>query len=83
MEFEPYPEKGKSVMRERRWSFKSIVLIVLAVLVLILFVQNSQVVSVKFFFWELTMSRIIMFPLLVLAGFILGYVLCLTGRKKH
>ncbi len=49
--------------------------ITLGVLCLILLIQNAQVVSFNVFFWKISMSRIIAFPLLVLVGAAIGYLL--------
>jgi len=64
-------------------NLKNIVLLVLVVLIAILFVQNSQVVSITLLFWQVSMSGIIMFPLLVLIGFTLGYLVCKFGGKRR
>ena len=54
-------------------STKNTVLVVLGVLCLIVLLQNTQVVSVRFLFWKLSMSRIILLPLFMLIGFIIGF----------
>lgn len=53
---------------------KFIVITTIIVLLLILLLQNSDVVSLKIYFWEVSMSRIIFFPILILIGFIVGFV---------
>ncbi|UCH12455.1 MAG: LapA family protein [Candidatus Omnitrophota bacterium] len=58
---------------------KKIALIVLGVLLLIILLQNTQVVSVRFLFWKLSMSRIILLPLFMLIGFIIGFF---VGKKS-
>jgi uncharacterized integral membrane protein len=65
------------IMKTRRSSFKSKhwVVVVLVTLCLILLIQNAQVVSFNIFFWKISMSRIIAFPLLVLVGAVIGYIL--------
>jgi len=60
----------KSRMKSRHWGIAA-----LATLCLILLIQNAQVVSFNVFFWKISMSRIIAFPLLVLVGGFIGYVL--------
>ena len=52
----------------------------LALLILILILQNTEVVSVRFFFWEFPMSRVILILLSTLAGFASGY---LVARIRH
>ena len=60
----------KSRMKSRHWGIAA-----LATLCLILLIQNAQVVSFNVFFWKISMSRIIAFPLLVLVGAAIGYML--------
>ena len=51
-------------------------------LAFVLVVQNTDVVSVRFLAWELTMSRIILLSGAILVGFVAGYLVAkLTGRK--
>jgi len=63
-------EARRSKVKSKHW-----IGIVLVVLCLILLVQNAQVVSFNILFWKISMSRIIAFPLLVLAGVVIGYFL--------
>ncbi|MFH1846477.1 MAG: lipopolysaccharide assembly protein LapA domain-containing protein [Candidatus Omnitrophota bacterium] len=58
---------------------KNIALVILGVLVLIVLLQNTQVVSVRLLFWELSMSRIILLPLILSIGFIIGVF---VGRRS-
>lgn len=60
---------------------KSKVMLVLVVLLLIFLFQNTQVVSIRFLFWELSMPRIIFMPLIALVGFVVGF-LAGKGSKK-
>ncbi len=53
--------------------------IIIAVLFLIVLLQNTDVVSFRFLFWQFSMSRIILFSLVLLMGMILGFFL---GRKS-
>jgi uncharacterized integral membrane protein len=62
---------------------KHIFLLVLVILGAILFFQNTQVVTITLFFWQVTMSGIIMFPSLVAIGFALGYLVCKFGGKRR
>ena len=61
---------------------KFIITAILAVLFGVLLMQNSEVVSLKMFFWEISMSRIIFFPLLLLLGFVIGFLVAkMTGSN--
>ncbi|MFH2137862.1 MAG: lipopolysaccharide assembly protein LapA domain-containing protein [Candidatus Omnitrophota bacterium] len=59
---------------------KMIALFVVIGLVIIIMLQNTQVVSLQFLFWKISMSRIILLPLVLLVGFIIGFF---TGRKSQ
>ncbi len=41
----------------------------------ILILQNSTVVGLKFFFWKIEMSLIILIPITILLGIIIGFIL--------
>ena len=62
-------------MKAKTWT-----VIILLFLCAVLLVQNMEVVSFKVFFWQVSMSRIIAFPLLVLIGMVIGFAL---GKFVH
>ncbi len=53
---------------------RSVVILVLLLLFLIVVVQNTEVVSVRVLFWDLTMSRIILLALSLAVGVIIGFL---------
>ncbi|MDF1536733.1 MAG: hypothetical protein P1S46_09590 [bacterium] len=57
-------------MKAKTWA-----VVILLFLCAVLLVQNMEVVSLKVFFWQISMSRIIAFPLLILLGVIIGFFL--------
>jgi uncharacterized integral membrane protein len=61
---------------------KTIVILVIAVLLLIIIVQNTQVVSLRLFFWKISMSRIILLALTLIVGFALGYAVAGIGATR-
>lgn len=61
---------------------KSIIIIILAIMALILIVQNTEIVPLQLLFWRVWMSRIVMIVLMLAIGFGIGYVLAAVGRKK-
>lgn len=61
---------------------KSIVIIVLAILALILIVQNTEVVPIQLLLWRIWMSRIVLIVLMLAIGFGIGFVLAKTTGKK-
>lgn len=55
---------------------------VISVFILVIFMlQNAEVVSVRFLFWTLEMSRVILILALLLAGFLLGYIVRSLHKK--
>jgi len=61
---------------------KFIVLLVLIALFLIILIQNTQVVTLRLFFWKVGMSQIILIPLTMAIGFVVGFVVSkVTGKK--
>jgi len=57
---------------------KVIGVLILGALFFIILLQNTQVVSLRLLFWKISMSQIILFPLVILIGFIIGFF---VGRK--
>ena len=63
-------------------SFKGVIILVLVVLCLVVFFQNTEVVTFKLFFWELSMSRIVMLLFTLIVGIIIGYVIATLRRGR-
>ncbi len=61
---------------------KSIVIIILAIIALILIVQNTEVVPIQLLLWRIWMSRIVLIILMLAIGFGIGFVLAKTTGKK-
>jgi putative membrane protein len=61
---------------------KTIIILVLLLLSLVILVQNTQVVTLRVLFWHMSMSRILLIPLLLLIGFVIGYLVAALRRKK-
>lgn len=57
-----------------RSNFKVIILTVLSTLMVIVLLQNTSVVTFKFLFWQVSMSRIILMPIILTTGFVAGYI---------
>ena len=62
---------------------RSVVILVLLLLFLIVVIQNTEVVSVRLLFWDLTMSRIILLALSLAVGAIVGFLLGRPWRKRR
>ena len=61
---------------------KGIIIIILAIIALILIVQNTEIVPLQLLFWRVWMSRIVMIVLMLAIGFGIGYILAAVGRRK-
>ena len=53
---------------------KFIIIATLAALFIIILLQNMQPVTLRLFFWEISASQIILIPLTMLIGFVIGFV---------
>ena len=62
------PTKKKLPMKP-----KHIALLVVIILFLIFLIQNTQVVTLRLYFWKISMSQIILIPLCILLGVLIGY----------
>ena len=62
---------------------KFIIVLVLIALFLIILIQNIQVVTLQLFFWKVGMSQIILIPLTMAIGFVVGFVVSkVTGKQR-
>jgi len=63
---------------------KFIILLIAVVLALIILVQNTHVVEFSLLFWSVNMSMVVLVLLMLLIGFVLGFIAAkLCGRKKR
>jgi len=63
---------------------KQIVIGVTILLVLIVLMQNTAVVTFSFLFWSFSISQILLIPLMLLVGFVVGMLTySLIARKKR
>ncbi len=65
-------------MTRARW----IIIAVLVAILIVLVLQNTSVVTVKLLFWEISMSQIILLPMVFALGFIVGIILMLLRDRK-
>ena len=60
---------------------KLIIGIVAIILFVIFLIQNTQVVTLRLYFWKLSMSQIILISITMLIGIAVGYIIA-TMRGK-
>jgi len=56
--------------------------VVLLILIAIVFIQNPGEVSYKIYFWRISLSQMILLPLTLLLGFILGLLAAGMRRSR-
>jgi uncharacterized integral membrane protein len=61
---------------------KTIFIIAILVLFGIIIIQNTEVTSFQLLFWNVEMSRVILFPIIFVAGLIIGFLGCLIISKR-
>jgi len=61
---------------------KWIIILVLLALVIVLLVQNAQVVTYQIFLWKISISQVILVPMILIIGFVIGYLMGRIGGKK-
>jgi putative membrane protein len=48
--------------------------IISTIFIRVFILQNTEIVTVNFLFWKMEMSRVILILVLLLVGFLLGYI---------
>jgi len=62
---------------------KIIVVLVLIGLFVIVLIQNTQVVMLRLFFWKVGMSQIILIPLTMAIGIVIGFIVAKVKRDRR
>jgi len=60
---------------------KTIIILILLILCLVILIQNTEVVTLQVFFWPITMSRILLIPILLFIGFVIGYLAAVLKKN--
>lgn len=60
---------------ENKFRPKQIFIAFVCLLLVILLAQNTEVVTLRFLFWKISMSRIILIPLVFLVGGLVGFLI--------
>jgi len=61
---------------------KIIIITMVILTLMILLLQNTQVVTVRLFFWQVSMSQIILISLTLLIGFVIGFIFTTVLSKR-
>ncbi|MFC2083071.1 LapA family protein [Candidatus Bipolaricaulota bacterium] len=61
---------------------RTVIIIVLAILSLTLVAQNTQVVEFKLWFWDLTMSRVLLLAGSMAVGIVIGLLLGRPWKRQ-
>ncbi|HOI44866.1 MAG TPA: LapA family protein [Candidatus Aminicenantes bacterium] len=60
---------------------KLVVALALVALLAVLFIQNTQNVTYRLYFWSVSISQMILVPLIALLGFLVGFIVGSLARK--
>ena len=60
---------------------KTIIILILLILCLVILIQNTEVVTLQVFLWSITMSRILLIPILIVIGFVIGYLAAALKKR--
>lgn len=60
---------------------KAVAIMILAILFLIILIQNTHVITLNLFFWKISLSTIILIVFVLLGGFIIGYLTSMLTRR--
>lgn len=61
---------------------KTIIVLILLALFLIILLQNTKVVKIQLLFWKIGMSRIIMLPITLFLGIVIGFIIGKTKKRR-
>ncbi len=71
---------GSNPMR----TVKQVIIAVVILLLIVVLLQNTAVVTFRFLFWQVAISQILLIPLMLLIGFVVGMLTySLIARKKR
>jgi len=68
--------------KEHMKQFKTYIILFLAAISGIVIFQNAHAVRVKFLLWEVFISQALLLPLVLLAGFIIGWLVSSIKSRK-
>jgi uncharacterized integral membrane protein len=58
---------------------KTIIILVFIALLVVVLIQNTQIVTFSLLFWRVSVSEMILVPLVLLIGFVLGFLVAKKG----
>jgi uncharacterized integral membrane protein len=77
------PVNGVPVMKEFFTRPKVIAIIVISALALIILLQNLQTVTFRLFFWKVEVSQLVLVLLMLIIGYILGFLTAKLAGKPE
>lgn len=57
--------------------------IIIGILCLVFFIQNSEIITANFLFWTITLPRSVMLIIVLGAGLFLGWIVSSTRNMKR
>lgn len=71
--------KSQNFLENKKMKLKTILILIFAAIIVIFSLQNAEITDVKFLFWKLSISRV----LVILGSFAIGILLgILISQKK-
>jgi uncharacterized integral membrane protein len=62
---------------------KIVLILVLVALLGVLLIQNTAIVTYRLFFWTVSLSQVVLVPIVAVIGFLAGWAVgSLRGRRK-
>lgn len=61
---------------------KLYIILALAALMAIFFIQNTEIIEIQFLFWHLTLSRVILLLGALAIGFVMGVLVTFEIKRK-
>ena len=62
---------------------KVIVIILLAVLLIVFVLQNTEIVVINFFFWDISIPRALLIFVCFAMGLVIGLLIPSSGKRKQ
>ncbi|MFW6114672.1 MAG: lipopolysaccharide assembly protein LapA domain-containing protein [Thermodesulfobacteriota bacterium] len=62
---------------------KFIAVLVLIALFLVILIQNLQPVTLRLFFWKVSMSQIILIPIIMAIGAVIGFIIAKVAGNRR
>jgi uncharacterized integral membrane protein len=63
-------------------SLKTFIIILITVVITIIFMQNTDEISIKLLAWDIRVTKLMILAVMALLGFLLGFLVGHRGKRK-